>query len=190
VVSFTPRSLYPGERAPGTHWIGGWVDPRASLDDVKERKFLTLPGLELWLLCRWARSQSLHRLRQHGSLLSIIHFRKFHRQHQCTLQLVWRHGVLLVSSWRFFMRAITSIALFRKSFGVGHMYMYPFFFFFAYNDRHCDLPECWTLLLGHPVHKRQRRISDVECWKHWTGEKKIVHDSQLKDSSLLGCDVV
>jgi hypothetical protein len=22
----------PGERAPGTHWIGGWVDPRASLD--------------------------------------------------------------------------------------------------------------------------------------------------------------
>jgi hypothetical protein len=28
----------PGERAPGTHWIGGWVDPRASLDDLEKRK--------------------------------------------------------------------------------------------------------------------------------------------------------
>jgi hypothetical protein len=37
----------PGERAPGTHWIGGWVGPRAGLDDVEKRKFLTLPGLEL-----------------------------------------------------------------------------------------------------------------------------------------------
>jgi hypothetical protein len=27
---------------------------------------------------------------------NVIHFRKFHRQHQCTLQLVWGHGVLLV----------------------------------------------------------------------------------------------
>jgi hypothetical protein len=32
VVSFTPQLLYPGERAPGTHWIGGWVGPRAGLD--------------------------------------------------------------------------------------------------------------------------------------------------------------
>jgi hypothetical protein len=24
-----------GERASGTHWIGGWVDPRAGLDSVK-----------------------------------------------------------------------------------------------------------------------------------------------------------
>jgi hypothetical protein len=32
----------PGERATGTHWIGGWVDPRAGLDDVEKRKFLTL----------------------------------------------------------------------------------------------------------------------------------------------------
>jgi hypothetical protein len=36
----------PGERAPSTHWIGGWVDPRAGLDDVERTKFLTLPGLE------------------------------------------------------------------------------------------------------------------------------------------------
>jgi hypothetical protein len=32
VVSFTP----PPERVPGTHWIGGWVDPRAGLDDVEK----------------------------------------------------------------------------------------------------------------------------------------------------------
>jgi hypothetical protein len=24
-----------GERTPGSLWIGGWVDPRASLDDVE-----------------------------------------------------------------------------------------------------------------------------------------------------------
>jgi hypothetical protein len=29
----------PGERAPRTHWILGWVDPRADLDDLEERKF-------------------------------------------------------------------------------------------------------------------------------------------------------
>jgi hypothetical protein len=41
VVSFTP-----GERAPGTHYIGGCVGPRAGLDDVEKKKFLALPGLE------------------------------------------------------------------------------------------------------------------------------------------------
>jgi hypothetical protein len=28
-------TLPPGERAPGTHWIGGWVDSRAGLDDME-----------------------------------------------------------------------------------------------------------------------------------------------------------
>jgi hypothetical protein len=27
-----PGRFTPGERAPGTHWIGGWVDPIAGLD--------------------------------------------------------------------------------------------------------------------------------------------------------------
>jgi hypothetical protein len=26
----------PGEGAPGTHWIGGWVNPSAGLDDVEK----------------------------------------------------------------------------------------------------------------------------------------------------------
>jgi hypothetical protein len=51
-----PRRFTPRERAPGTHWLGGWMDPRASLDDVERRKFLTLPGLELRPLCRPDRS--------------------------------------------------------------------------------------------------------------------------------------
>jgi hypothetical protein len=42
-----PAALPPGERAPGTHWIGGWVDLRAGLDDMGKRKFFTLPGFEL-----------------------------------------------------------------------------------------------------------------------------------------------
>jgi hypothetical protein len=32
-----PDRFIPEERAPGTHWIGGWVDPRAGLDDVKKK---------------------------------------------------------------------------------------------------------------------------------------------------------
>ena len=32
VVKATPRPLYPRER-PGTHCIGGWVGPRAGLDN-------------------------------------------------------------------------------------------------------------------------------------------------------------
>jgi hypothetical protein len=51
----------PGERASGTHWIGGRVGPRVRLDDVDKRKFLTPPGLEFRPLIRPARIQSLYR---------------------------------------------------------------------------------------------------------------------------------
>jgi hypothetical protein len=33
-----PGRFIPSERAPGTHWIGGWVGPRAVLDAVVKRK--------------------------------------------------------------------------------------------------------------------------------------------------------
>jgi hypothetical protein len=33
-----PGSFTPRERDPGTHWIGGWVGPRAILDMVVKRK--------------------------------------------------------------------------------------------------------------------------------------------------------
>jgi hypothetical protein len=58
-----PCRFSPGERDTGTHWIGGYVDTRTGLDDFENRKFLTLPGLELRPLSRPSRSQSLDRLR-------------------------------------------------------------------------------------------------------------------------------
>jgi hypothetical protein len=53
------------ERAPGTHWIGVWVDPRAGLDNTEKKKFLNLTGLELRPLHRPARIQSLYRLKDY-----------------------------------------------------------------------------------------------------------------------------
>jgi hypothetical protein len=38
MVSFTLRHFTPRKKAPGTHWIGGWVGPRAGLDAVAKRK--------------------------------------------------------------------------------------------------------------------------------------------------------
>jgi hypothetical protein len=46
----------PGEKVPGTQWIEGCVGPGAYMGDMEERKFLTLPGLELRPLGRPARN--------------------------------------------------------------------------------------------------------------------------------------
>jgi hypothetical protein len=51
-----PGRFTSGERTPGTHWIGGWVDLKASLDNLEKRKSLAPPGLELRRLVRPARS--------------------------------------------------------------------------------------------------------------------------------------
>jgi hypothetical protein len=74
LVSFTSRSIYPWESVPRIHSIGGWVGPRAGLDNMEEWKFLPPPGLELQRLDRPARSQSLYRLRYPGSLNHKIFF--------------------------------------------------------------------------------------------------------------------
>jgi hypothetical protein len=50
-----PSSFTPGERARGTHWIGGWVDPRAGLDDMEK---ILDQGVELRPLSCPACSQS------------------------------------------------------------------------------------------------------------------------------------
>jgi hypothetical protein len=34
------------ERAPGTHWIGGWVGPRAILDMGEDKNSQPPPGIE------------------------------------------------------------------------------------------------------------------------------------------------
>jgi len=36
-----PAALPPRETSPSTHWIGGWVGPRAVLDMVVRRKIPT-----------------------------------------------------------------------------------------------------------------------------------------------------
>jgi hypothetical protein len=52
-----PGRFTSRERVADTHRIGGfWVGPRAGPDDVEKRKFLALPGLELWRLGRQGRS--------------------------------------------------------------------------------------------------------------------------------------
>jgi hypothetical protein len=37
-----PGHLTPGERAPGTNWIGGWVGSRTGLDDIEKRENVPL----------------------------------------------------------------------------------------------------------------------------------------------------
>jgi hypothetical protein len=44
--AWRPVCFTPGERGPGTHWIGGRVGPRAGLNDVEKKKFLSLPRLD------------------------------------------------------------------------------------------------------------------------------------------------
>jgi hypothetical protein len=76
-----PFYFTPGERSPGIHWIGGWVNPRAGLDDMDKIKFLTLEGLELRSLGRPARSQSLYRLRYPASPILTVNM--FKRERGC-----------------------------------------------------------------------------------------------------------
>jgi hypothetical protein len=54
-----PDRFIPEERAPSTHWIGGWVGPKAGIDDMEKRKFFTPMGLELRSLGHPASSQFL-----------------------------------------------------------------------------------------------------------------------------------
>jgi hypothetical protein len=67
-----PGRFTSEERALCAHWIGGWMGFRAGLDGMNKLKFLTLPELELRPLGRPARSQSLYRLRDRGSLSAPI----------------------------------------------------------------------------------------------------------------------
>jgi hypothetical protein len=55
-----PCRFTPWERISGTHRIGGWVGPIASLDDMEKRKFLTLLELEFQPLGHPAQTQSLY----------------------------------------------------------------------------------------------------------------------------------
>jgi hypothetical protein len=64
----TPAALPPRERAHATHWIGGWVGPRAVLDAVVKRKISsTRRESNPRTPDRPARSPALYRQSYHGS---------------------------------------------------------------------------------------------------------------------------
>jgi hypothetical protein len=48
-----PSALLPRERAPGIHWIGGWVGPRAVMDALAERLLASQKGLCSMELVGW-----------------------------------------------------------------------------------------------------------------------------------------
>ena len=72
MVNATPRPLYPRER-PGTHCIGGWVDPRAGLDGCGKTRphrdsipgpslyRLSYPGILNFYACLWIIKQVKYR---------------------------------------------------------------------------------------------------------------------------------
>jgi hypothetical protein len=63
-----PGHFIPRERVPGTHWMGGWVDPRKCLDTVVKRNiFCPFRKLNIGSPTR---SPSLYRLSNLGSPLT------------------------------------------------------------------------------------------------------------------------
>jgi hypothetical protein len=44
-----PATLSPGERAPSTHCVGGWVGPEADMNTGVEKNLLPQPGIEPWI---------------------------------------------------------------------------------------------------------------------------------------------
>jgi hypothetical protein len=57
-------ALVGGERAPGSHWIGGWIGPRAGLEAVEKGKNIsTFPRIEPG---RPTHNKLLHRLSYPG----------------------------------------------------------------------------------------------------------------------------
>jgi hypothetical protein len=43
-----PGRFTPGETAFGTHWVGGWVDPRGGLDAMEKRNNFPIIVIESW----------------------------------------------------------------------------------------------------------------------------------------------
>jgi hypothetical protein len=64
-----PAAFLSGERATGTHWIGGWVGPRVGLDAVEKRKIVhyreSNPGSSSLSLYRLSYTINLKRIIYH-----------------------------------------------------------------------------------------------------------------------------
>jgi hypothetical protein len=89
---------------------------------VSERQlfYCIVPKFLMWMILRVVSNIVIY-WQIWYSLPSIIHFRKFHRQHQCALQLMWGHGTLLACTM--YSVLYSEIALSRKPSGIVHMYI-------------------------------------------------------------------
>jgi hypothetical protein len=67
-----PATLLPGERDPGISWIGTWVDPRTSVENLEKRIFLDLLGLKLQCRSHSACNKLLYQLHNPGTILQRI----------------------------------------------------------------------------------------------------------------------
>jgi hypothetical protein len=108
VVSFTSRQLYPLERAPVTHWIGGWVNLRADLDDAVpliQVRTLYVAGWEteinaeqVWI---WEDTATAY-------LIKYPKPEDYHGQQQCRNHSWYNLGTILASAWRNWRKAQAS----------------------------------------------------------------------------------
>jgi hypothetical protein len=69
-----PGHSIPVERAPDTNRMRDWVNPRGVLDAVDDRKFLTVPRLELQTLGCPICSQSPHRLQNPSPFFATVYY--------------------------------------------------------------------------------------------------------------------
>jgi hypothetical protein len=82
-----------------------WVAPKASLDDMEKRKFLTLPGLEAQLLSHPNRSQSLYRLHYPSSFHCCVSLRIFCNADSCKLT-PFNVRPKVISSWKVYLYSV------------------------------------------------------------------------------------
>jgi hypothetical protein len=87
-----PGRFTPREKAPGTHWIGGWVDPRAVLDPAVKRKIPSTSRESRVLICGKASEYSV----QHNFLRIVS---SIHRAHAsgtgiCQLLKLYIHAFM------------------------------------------------------------------------------------------------
>lgn len=96
VVSFTHQPLYLQRKNPGTHWIAGWVFPRACLDVLKKKKISCL----YQELNPWSPSPFVHKI---FHIRFVCPFLCWNLKHSCTFSLWhlifwWQWQITLCSS--------------------------------------------------------------------------------------------
>jgi hypothetical protein len=90
MISFAPRPLYPRERGPCAHCVGGWVDPRIGLDDVERRggKSYSYPDSKSYYSAVQPCIQSPYWLHYPSTLYVVVHVHKVYRN-LCTYETVF-----------------------------------------------------------------------------------------------------